>query len=547
MSLYKKVKGWADGVLVAEARVGSRLRRLLVRQLKLYIHVTRDILSGHYQQRAAALAFTTVLALIPLVTVSFSLFKAFGGLAEEDVQGLVRKHVIAFLSPSRRASWSEPPPAADPTFRAFEWPLSALDHSQESWQKRWPKCPKWWNNRVIVFMPQPLLATGALGHELPTDRETADRRANAILADWTNRISKYVVDLSSKASSAQMNVLGVLLLFVTSVLLFHNVESSFNQIWHVTRRRAFHVKFAAFCTILLLGPLLIAVSIYLTAKLKPILDYLPGGQVIPRISVFVVPLVITWAAFFLAYVLMPNTRVHWRPALAGALVGGTIWELAKWGFGIFVAHAVAYSKVYGPLAVFPIFLLWLYLSWVIVLFGAGVAYTWQNLPLLTAQRRRASRQVAGSEYLALLLMLLVARRFRQGRPPLTFAELAGETDATEEEVAAAAVPLRQAGLLVAVGGEEPAVHPAKPLEKITVAHVFQAVRRANARGFRSLPDCWKDLVDKLFSAAPADDTVLSQQTLHALAAREAGAGPRPEQPPKGPPHTRIPEAGSQEP
>lgn len=131
-----------------------------------------------------------------------------------------------------------------------------------------------------------------------------------------------------------------------------------------------------------------------------------------------------WLAFTGLYVFMSNIKVEWRAAFVGGVVGGTLWQIAQVGYVHFQVGVGRYNAIYGTMAALPIFMVWLYLSWVIVLFGLGVCYAKQNL-------RTSGRDLRGSEVsrnsfeqIALALLVTLADRFSQGEPALTNEQLA---------------------------------------------------------------------------------------------------------------------------
>jgi membrane protein len=157
------------------------------------------------------------------------------------------------------------------------------------------------------------------------------------------------------------------------------------------------MRVAIYWAAITLGPLLI--SIYLTSQVQPGIDRLPelasdggawAGQVsLARVAVlqgvlgvlsYLAAFLATWALFTLLYVLLPNTRVKLRAALLGAGTAAVCWELGKWGFGLYVENAVGYSALYGSLGLIPLFLLWLYVTWLIVLMGLELTYMLQASP-----------------------------------------------------------------------------------------------------------------------------------------------------------------------
>ena len=477
MGLYKYLARILDEFLIKEHGELSRWARLLVNQAKVSLYVGREILTENYLQKAAALAFTTLLSLIPLFTVSFALVRAFGGLPPEDVESRVREALSGFFLAR---------PAAELRVEREGATVLELGALPENAPDREP-APEGEQSEE---------ATEASLGDAGQGERSEDRVAIRI-----EEIANKIAEIARTASSGALNVVGIAVLIVVSVLLFNTIETAFNEIWHVERRRSFVVKFPAFCTILLLGPLLVGLSIYLTAKLDPMRNYIDQVRTLigpfNQVLLFLPPLLITWFAFFLIYVLMPNTRVRWRSALTGALVAGTIWEVAKWGFGLYVSRVVMYSRVYGSLAGVPIFLMWIFISWVIVLFGAAIAYSKQNVEVISARRRHASRGRPVSELLALLVALLVGRHFRRGDGPTSVSVLSTEADVSEEDVQRVADRLSAAGVLIPVGAGEETYNPGRSLDTITAQHILDVIRDSNARAFAGVDDAVGKRLDLL--------------------------------------------------
>jgi membrane protein len=442
MRLYEQAKRWVERCLEREQAGMSRWNRLLLDQLRLYVYVAREILSGAYITRAGALVFATILAIVPLGTVSFALFRAFGGLGtgqfDQIVEENITRHLLGPLAAARSETKAAPQATAE---RAT---------------------------------PTPAPSEAAPGRA-PTPEE---RRR--VMADLAGKVSGTIRELISHASGARMSAFSVFMLIVSAVLLFDTIESAFNRIWHVERERSFAVKFPAFFTTVILGPLLVGLSIYFTREFNPVAHVsLPHFtlRVLARLS----SVITTGLAFLIGYRLLPNTHVRWRPAMLGALVAAVGWEVAKWGFGLYLQNTI-YTALYGSLAAFPIFLLWMYVTWIIVLFGAGIAYTSQNLTVLTETERRGRRVAPVSDRLALAVMAVVGRRFMAGEGSTALEHLIEALDASGNEIQRTSTELADAGLLEALTTGENALHyvPRRPLDSISVSDVMAATRRANS-------------------------------------------------------------------
>ncbi|BFT31660.1 virulence factor BrkB family protein [Alteromonas sp. D210916BOD_24] len=182
-------------------------------------------------------------------------------------------------------------------------------------------------------------------------------------------VHKYLTDFVGNAS--EMSAIGILSLLVVALLLISNIDKTLNRIWRTQSDRPVVYTFAIYWMVITLGPLLIGssviVSSYLTGLAAFTEEYTPG------LGTFLLSLVPSGAAmlaFAILYMVVPNRRVYARHAFAGAVVATIAFEMTKSGFAIYVTNFPSYELIYGALAVVPILFLWVYLSWMIVLFGA---------------------------------------------------------------------------------------------------------------------------------------------------------------------------------
>ena len=193
-------------------------------------------------------------------------------------------------------------------------------------------------------------------------------------------------------NARRLTLLGLVLLFVTAVALMLTIDRSLNTIWRSHRKRPFLVSVFAYVLLLSVGPVLIGVSVSITTYLMSLPErwhHMPGAA--RPILLQVIPTAVSTIAFFLIYRLVPHRKVPWGHALAGGVVAAVLFEIAKEAFASYVAYAPMYSVVYGTFAAFPFFLLWVYLSWLIVLFGAEFAASLGEWPGEQTGRFRGSR------------------------------------------------------------------------------------------------------------------------------------------------------------
>lgn len=186
-------------------------------------------------------------------------------------------------------------------------------------------------------------------------------------------VQHYLADFSRQAS--QLTVVGIGMLFVTAIMMLVTIERAFNEIWQVRAPRQGMVSFLRYWAVLSLGPFLLGAGFLLSSylmSLRVLSDTADlVGTVVPGLGV--IPFLFTALGFTLLYTTVPNCRVPLRAGLISGVVAAALFELAKRGFGIFVANFGSYQLIYGAFAAFPVFLLWIYLSWLIILFGVELS------------------------------------------------------------------------------------------------------------------------------------------------------------------------------
>jgi YihY family inner membrane protein len=343
-------------------------------------------------------------------------------------------------------------------------------------------------------------------------------------------VADYIRRLVDRASSAGLGILGVIVLIGAATSLFSTVEKTLNGIWQVSQKRPLWIKFTAFCTLIWLGPAMIAVSILVREKLgqqaAATFIGIPGLETLFRFIAamgnYVLPLVTVWLVLLAIYKFIPHTTVHFGPAAWGAFVGAVLVQIARPGFGLYVNNAIKYEKIYGSLGAIPIFLLWLWLLWVLVLFGAEVAFTVQNIGLLRFRERL--HRLSGlfiDRYLAARIMMYVAREFWRNSQPMTVEKLAEILQMPPEEAANSAHRLVKLGLLTPVGEEQDQFHPARDLSQLTLMDVLSITDRFrwDSRSRRDEDSVWENKLEEVFdSAIEAQEEALRDMTFRDLMA-----------------------------
>lgn len=180
-------------------------------------------------------------------------------------------------------------------------------------------------------------------------------------------------------NAVQLTAIGIAFLGVTAFTLLLTIDKELNAVWHVTKPRPLLHRLLIYWTLLTVGPLLIGASLTLTSWLVGLsLGLMQGVPGVDGVLLQLVPLLLTTIAFSALYLIMPNRQASWYYALAGGLVAAVVFEVMKHGFAFYIANFPAYQMVYGAFATVPIFLLWIYLSWLAVLLGAVIAASFSS-------------------------------------------------------------------------------------------------------------------------------------------------------------------------
>ncbi len=228
-------------------------------------------------------------------------------------------------------------------------------------------------------------------------------------------VGEYVSEFADAAG--KLTTVGLAGLAVTAAALMQTIFNAFDAIWRVARPRPLGTRILVYWASITLGPLLIGSGLAITSfVVSASLGWIPGTEHLTQVILsFLVPFVLTTSAFTLLYVTVPNRDVQWRHGAIGGLAAGLGFELVKHLFGMFVTRFPTYHLIYGAFAAIPIFLVWIYLSWMVALLGALIAATW---PLLAYERADAPAWpgAAFADAMRILALLLRARE-RGGATP----------------------------------------------------------------------------------------------------------------------------------
>ncbi len=356
------------------------------------------------------------------------------------------------------------------------------------------------------------------------------RQMEPMLAQFLSPLGEKGAELTGNVISFVDNVQGTALaglslgfLLFTVLSMAQKVEDSFNFVWRLDRPRSFGRRFSEYLSVMLVGPVVmtfamgITASITSTTLMQRIAAVEPLGAGIVMLGKMF-PYLLVIGAFTFLYAFVPNTRVRLRSAGVGGLVAGILWAAGGSLFAQFVAAATRTEAIYSGFAIVIVAMLWLYLSWLVLLYGAQLAFYHQNPGYLKIGRRTPSMANGVRERLALMTMVLVARDFVSPGHGWRVASLAAHAALPAHSMAPIVQALTEAGLLTVTTDDR--LIPAKALITIQVRDVLGAVRRASAEEERGSP-AWDPPVDQI--AAQVDqaiDTTLGTATLADLVTQQ---------------------------
>jgi membrane protein len=294
--------------------------------------------------------------------------------------------------------------------------------------------------------------------------------------ETVSRIIGYVNNTNVKSLGA----VGILMLVMTVISLLGYVEEAFNNILGVRESRPFSRRFSDFLSVVVVGPILLLVATSLTSTMQSqsfvqwLINYTYFGR--PILMAFrLLPYLSIWVAMTFLYIYIPSVRIRLSSALLGGVVAGTIWQAAQWGYFHFQVGVANYNAIYGTLAALPIFLVWLFTSWIIVLLGFELVKAHQfGWSVIRAKDKELS--VAASEELHLAVLLAVVRHYRETGGALSSEKLAQQACLPLGLVKEALTGLEDAQLVITAANSEQGWLPYRDPSSSDLAEVFERLR-----------------------------------------------------------------------
>ncbi len=370
------------------------LGRFFLDTARFLIVIFRDVLYGEVTLWAMGLVYSTLMSLVPLLAVSFSVLKAFG------VQNALEPFLLDFLAPLGP------------------------------------------NGAVIV---------------------------------------RRIVEFVNNMKVGVLGALGLAFLIYTVISLIQKVEQALNTIWRVRGSRTMMHQFSHYLSVVLIGPVLVVSAIALTASFMStaLVQWLIGIEPLGAIVAAagrLIPYALIIGSFTFLYLFIPNTRVRFVPALLGGVIGGVLWQSIGWAFASFIVASTRYTAIYSSFAILILFMIWLYLSWLILLIGSEVSFYYQNPHLLSVGPSAELPNARVIEQTAVSIMYLLASHFYRNKARWNVNSLVQRLGISIERTEEILAALKNRGLVIETAEDPPAYVPARDLETITLQEVYEAVR-----------------------------------------------------------------------
>ncbi len=396
-------------------------RRFLIRTLQIFVAMVRDATDGQLSLRAMSLVYTTLITLVPLLALSFSVLKGFE----------VHKEIETSL----------------------------------------------------------LLMLQALGEEKAKE------------------VTAYIIGFVDNIKVGVLGAVGLALLIYAVISLMQKIESAFNYIWRVGENRSLAKRFSDYLSVLLVGPLLIFLSAGITTTIRHS-DFITSIEetfaltVIYEFISWLIPWIVMAAGFSFIYMFMPNTKVKMKAALAGGLFAALVWKLMGWIFSVFIANSASYVAIYAAFATLIILMIWLYLSWLVILMGANISFYAQNPRFVKISRGELEISPRMQKSIALGVISIIGNAFYKEEQQKTAEEISVQLNMPILAVQKIISILEESSIITSNRQDPPTYFPAKPFDTTHISDVLKEIdnhgedEQINPENI-SLPDKISELINEL--------------------------------------------------
>ena len=507
ISKLQKMRAGAQALLDENASHEELHRSKWRRFVHFWVLVWRSFVRNRCPVRASALAYASLLALIPMLAVVVSITSTFLKKEGEDrIDQFIVKMVATVTPPANLGATNTLGAADNPSEEAS---TNAVEGN---------------TNSPLAQTPSntPVVATNINTNSADLPAFAQDEKTVAARKSMAHKINEFI----QNTRSGTLGVTGSVALIFVAISMLSHIESTFNDIWGVARGRTWFMRIVLYWGVLSLAPLLLVVALGLatgphlesTKKLVTTLPFI--GNFIVHFGFQFLPVVVLCVTFGAFYMLMPNAKVHWRAALVGGFVASLLFHLNNLISVLYVSRVVSNSKIYGSVGLVPVMMIGLYFSWLILLFGGQVTYALQNRSTYLEEKQVENINQRGREFVALRLMTWIGQSYLQGEPPCSVIELAEELSIPTRLIRQIMQTLAAARLVVETAGAEPAYLPSRPMDTITCHDILLAMRSSQGQELATRDEpTRKEVYGEFQRIEEAERQAASSVTMLALANR----------------------------
>lgn len=348
---------------------------------------------------------------------------------------------------------------------------------------------------VLSVVPVLAVAFGiAKGFDL------ADKLETQLIENLSGQeeVLKFLIDFANKmlenTKGSLIAGLGFVILFWSVIKMLSNIEQSFNDVWQIKKSRTWGRKFSDYTAVMIFAPILLIGSSAGTVFIKTMIqEFTQGNTLLESVGPFLTflinlaPFFLVWVLFTLLYTFMPNTHVKFKSGLIAGIIAGTIYQVFQLLYIEFQGMVTTYNAVYGSFAALPLFLIWLQLSWLVVLFGAEISFAEQNVENYEYEAETSEISYDYKRLLTMYVLHQIVHNFKQDQVPLHSQDLSHRLEMPIRLVRDILFNLDSAGLISELTTEKDkqmAYQPAFDINEMTVNKVIDALE---ATGSDNIP------------------------------------------------------------
>lgn len=330
---------------------------------------------------------------------------------------------------------------------------------------------------TTVFSTIPLLAVAfsifhACGGFKNLERLVRPHILRLLVPGAQNKVIELINTAIDRIDAETLGITGSIALFITAILLLCELELSFNNIWGIKSNRSFFKRVLTYSISLAIGPFFLAIASLITftiANTKFI--HLIEAYVNVNLLSFI-PYFFIWIAFVSLYIFIPCTQINFSSAFLGGIIGGTLWQIAGWGFSLYTTKVVSYSTLYGSLGVIPTFLLWLFISWSVFFLGFEICFYHQNLNFFKKGLYIKELSYSQTIFLTWKILFYLSIRDFQKKSPFPLKELSSKSKIPGFLIEKLLQPLIEKRVIIKTKGKEKSYTVTHKLNNIELKEII---------------------------------------------------------------------------